>query len=65
MSVDTHIGRRNTRNYEVVRQDGVELLVSRVLSPHVRNVDIDLSRFLMFRSLKARLELTDGQVVGR
>ena len=65
MSVDTRIGRRNTRNYEVVRQDGVELLVSKVLSPHVRNLDIDLSRFLMFRSLKARLELANGQVLER
>jgi hypothetical protein len=65
VSVDTRIGRRNTRSYDVVQQDGVELLVSRVLSPHVRNVDIDISRFLIFSSLRARLELANGQVVGR
>ena len=65
MSVDTHIGRRDTGNYEIVRQDGVELLISRVLSPHIRNLDIDLSKFLMFRSLRARLELANGQVMER
>ena len=63
VSVDTYIGRRNTRNYHVVNQDGVEILVSRKIAPVVRNIHLNLSKFLFLRSLKAQLELRNGLVV--
>lgn len=65
VSVDTHIGRRNTSRYQSVRQDGVELLVSHDLSRHASNICIELKRFLFINSLKAEVELTNGLVLGR
>ena len=63
VSVDTYIGRRNTRNYQVVRRDGVEVLVSNALAPHVRGIHMDVKRFLFMTSLKAELELQNGLVL--
>ncbi len=63
VSVDTYIGRRNTRSYHVVRQDGVEVLVSNALVPHVRSIHMDVKRFLFMTSLKAELELQNGLVL--
>ena len=63
VSVDTYVGRRNTANYQAVRGDGVEVLVSNALSPYVRNIHMDVKRFLFMTSLQARLELQDGLVV--
>ncbi len=65
VSVDTHIGRRNTSKYQCVRQDGVELLVSPDLSRNASNILIELKRFLFFNHLKAEVELTNGLVLGR
>ena len=64
VSVDTHIGRRDTSRYHSVRQDGVELLVSPDLSGHASNIFIDLNRFLFINNLKAEVELTNGRVLG-
>ena len=63
VSVDTYIGRRNTDGYMSVRLDGVEVLVSNAITPFVRQISLDLSRFLFLRSLKASLELHNGTVV--
>ncbi len=63
MSVDTYIGRRNTTNYRVVERDGVEVLVSNALAPHVRNIHLDIKRFFFMTSLKAELELQNGLVL--
>ncbi len=65
VSVDTHIGRRNTSKYQHVRQDGVELLVSPDLSRHASNIFIDMKRFLFLNHLKAEVELTNGVILGR
>ena len=65
VSVDTHIGRRNTSQYRRVRQDGVELLVSPDLSRHASNIFIELKRFLFLNHLKAEVELTNGVILGR
>ena len=64
VSVDTHIGRRNTSRYQRVRQDGVELLVSPDLSRHASNISIELKRFLFLNHLKAEVELTNGLILG-
>ena len=63
VSVDTYIGRRDTANYKPVRGDGVEVLVSNALSPHIRNIHLDVKKFLFMTSLRARLELRNGMVV--
>jgi hypothetical protein len=63
VSVDTYIGSRNTRNYHAVQRDGVEVLVSNALAPHVRSIHMEVKRFLFMSSLKAELELQNGLVL--
>ncbi|MCH7653436.1 MAG: hypothetical protein IIB14_07150 [Chloroflexi bacterium] len=63
MSVDTYIGNRNTRNYQVVRQDGVEVLVSNALAPYIRRIDLECKKFLFMHKLKATLEMRNGMIV--
>jgi len=58
--VDTYIGRRNTSRYQVVRQEGLELLVAPDLANHARSLIIHLGRFLFWRRLEAQVELPDG-----
>ena len=63
VSVDTYIGRRSTKNYSTVKQDGVEILVSNSLAPHITNVELDCKKFLFMHKLKAMLELRNGTVI--
>ena len=49
----------------MVRQDGVELLVSADLAKHSDELSIDLKQFLIFRSLKAVARLSNGAVLGQ
>ncbi len=63
MSVDTYIGNRNTKNYQVVRQDGVEVLVSNALAPYIRQIELDCKKFLFMHKLKAELEMQNGMIV--
>ena len=65
VSVDTHIGRRNTSRYQRVRQDGVELLVSPDLFRHATSISVEMKKFLFFKHLKAQVELSNGLVLGR
>ena len=51
--------------YQVIRQDGIELLVLPDLAQHTRILSIDLREFLFIRNLKAVVELSDGMVLGR
>jgi hypothetical protein len=51
--------------YQVIRQDGIELLVLPDLAQHTRNLSIDLREFFFIRNLKAVVELSDGMVLGR
>ena len=64
VSVDTNVARRNVLNYQTVKQDGVELLVSPDLARNSENLHIKLNQFLFFRNLKAVVELTNGVVLG-
>ena len=59
------MGRRNLSNYQVYKQEGVELLVMPGLAKHTRNIDINLKKFLFLKNLSATLELSDGLVLGR
>ena len=63
MSVDTYIGSRNTRNYQIVRQDGVEVLVSNALAPYIRQVALDCKKFLFMHKLKAELVMQNGTII--
>ena len=63
MSVDTYIGKRNISNYQVVKQDGVEVLVSNALAPYIRQIDLDCKKFLFMHKLNAKLEMQDGMIV--
>ena len=59
------MSRRNMDPYQVIRQDGIELLLLPDLAQHTRNLYIDLREFLFIRNLKAVVELSDGMVLGR
>jgi hypothetical protein len=63
VSVDTYIGRRNTSSYQVVQQDGVEILISNSLAPYIANIELDCKRIIFMNRLKAKLELNNGAVV--
>ena len=65
VSVGTHIGRRDVSRYHVVKQEGVQILVSRDLASNLRHLHIDLKKFLFFRNLTAAAELSNGLVLGR
>jgi hypothetical protein len=58
--VDTYIGRRDTSRYQVVRQDGLELLVAPDLARHARSLTIHLGRFLFWHRLEAQVEVPGG-----
>ena len=42
----------------------MEVLVSRAIAPFVSGVHLDLKKFLFMRSLKAKLELPNGMIIG-
>ena len=65
VSVDTHVSRRDVSKYHVVKQEGVEILVSQDLAPSLRHLYIDRKKFLFFRNLTAGVELSNGLVLGR
>ncbi len=58
--MDTYVGRRNTSRYQVVRQEGLELLVAPELASRARRLDIGLGRFLFWRRLEAQVEIPGG-----
>ena len=41
----------------------MELLVSQALAPYIRNIHLDLKKFLFMRSLTAQLVLSNGLVI--
>jgi hypothetical protein len=51
-------------HYQLLRQDGIELLVSAELATNTRHLSIDLRRFLVFRNLKAAAQLHNGLELG-
>ena len=63
MSVDTYIGNRNTGKYQVVRKDGVEVLVSNALAPYISEIALDCKKFLFMHRLKAELEMQNGMII--
>ena len=65
VSVDTRVHRRDLEGYESHWINGVELLTLPELSSHVTNMQIDLRSFLIFRNLRAVVELDNGMIIGK
>ena len=63
VSVDTYIGRRNTKNYSVVTQDGVQVLVSNSLASQIDRLELDCKKFMFLHKLKALLSMRNGMVI--
>jgi len=63
VSVDTYIGRRDTTNYSMVSQDGVQILVSNVLAGQIDNLELDCKKFMFLHKLKAMLQMRNGMVI--
>ena len=66
VSVDTNVRRRrNLDAYERAEQDDIELLLAPGIADYAERVDLSVSKFLLFRSLKATIALPDGITLGR
>ena len=63
VSVDTYIGKRNTARYHKIMQQGVEVLVSDSIAPHLTNIELDCKKFLFVNRMRALLELDNGYVI--
>ena len=57
--------RRNLAAYEAVGQDDIELLLAPGIADYAERVELSMSRFLLFRNLKATIALPDGITLGR
>ncbi len=57
--------RRNLDAYERAEQGDVELLMAPGIADYAERVDVSVSRFLLFRNLKATIALPDGITLGR
>ena len=57
--------RRNLDAYERADQGDIELLLAPGIADYAEQVSLSLSRFLMFRNLKATIALPDGITLGR
>ena len=49
MSVDTYLKRKNLSKYQAQELDGIEVLVTPVLSQWASRVEIDIDRFLFWK----------------
>lgn len=63
VSVDTYIGRRDTKNYSLVSQDGVQILVAKSLAAYIEKLDLDCKKFLFMHKLKAMLFMRNGMTI--
>ena len=57
--------RRNLDAYERAGEDDIELLLAPGIADYAEQVSLSVSRFLMFRNLKATIALPDGVTLGR
>ena len=57
MSVDTYAKKANKSAYQLVKEKGVEILVSRHLASRAVAVLIEQKRFLFFKWLSVRAQL--------
>ena len=57
--------RRNLDAYERAGHDDLELLLAPGIADYAERVELSVSRFLLFRNLKATIALPDGITLGR
>ena len=57
--------RRNLDAYERAEQGDVALLLAPGIADYAERVDVSVSKFLLFRNLKATIALPDGVTLGR
>ena len=57
--------RRNLDAYERADQGDIELLLAPGIADYAERVDLSVSKFLLFRNLKATIALPDGITLGR
>ncbi len=56
MSVDTYLKGKNTSRYQVVRQDGVEILVAFGLPRFAKSVHLGMKSFLFWKSFAVNID---------
>lgn len=56
MSVDTYLKGKNLSRYRAVYHDDMKLLIAPTLYSQARSITLDVSDFLLWRSLKAEVE---------
>ena len=49
MSVDTYLKRKNLTKYQAQELDGIEVLITPVLSQWASRVEVDIDRFLFWK----------------
>ncbi|MBT5773520.1 MAG: hypothetical protein HOH95_03990 [Dehalococcoidia bacterium] len=49
MSVDTYLKRKNLTKYQTQELDGIEVLITPVLSQWASRVEVDIDRFLFWK----------------
>ena len=49
MSVDTYLKRKNLTKYQTQELDGIELLITPLLSQWASRVEVDIDRFLFWK----------------
>ncbi len=64
MSVDTYLKGKNTSRYQVVQQDGLQILLSFRLVQWAKGVDLRLNRFLFFKWFAVDVEPMRAHVHG-
>ena len=57
--------RRSLESYDPASQDDITLYLAPGIAEHAVQVDVSMSRFLLFRNLKATIVLPHGVTLGR
>jgi len=57
--------RRSLESYDPTSQDDITLYLAPGISEYAVQVDVSMSRFLLFRNLKATIVLPHGVTLGR
>ena len=66
VSVDTNVRRRRSlESYDPTSQDDITLYLAPGIAEYAQQVSVSMSRFLLFRNLKATIALPHGVTLGR
>ena len=56
MSVDTYLKGKNTSRYQVIQQSDIQILVAFGLPRFIKQLHLDVKRFLLWRSFAVEIE---------